>query len=69
VHRSSIAGGDASHEPKSRRESAARDSCKKPVFGERRCDVKPVTMKIFALPKTATQSPRNALLTGPGESP
>jgi hypothetical protein len=38
-------------------------------FGERRCDAKPVTMKIFSLPKTATQSPRNALLAGPGESP
>jgi hypothetical protein len=38
-------------------------------FGERRCDAKPVTMKIFSLPKTATQSPRNALLATFGESP
>jgi hypothetical protein len=30
-------------------------------FGERRRDAKPVGMKIFLLPKTATQSPRNAL--------
>jgi hypothetical protein len=38
-------------------------------FGERRCDAKPVTMKIFSLPKTATQSPRHALLVAFGESP
>jgi hypothetical protein len=37
-------------------------------FGERRSDAKPVSMKIFSLPKTATQSPRNAILAGVDES-
>jgi hypothetical protein len=32
-------------------------------FGERRSAPKPVSMKIFSLPKIATQSPRNALST------
>jgi hypothetical protein len=31
-------------------------------FGERRSSAKPLTMKIFLLPKTATQSPRSVLL-------
>jgi hypothetical protein len=38
-------------------------------FGELRCDVLPLTVKIFSLPKTATQSPREALSGGTGESP
>jgi len=32
-------------------------------FGERRCETKPVSVKIFLLPKFATQSPRNAYLS------
>jgi hypothetical protein len=40
--------------------SGARFS-QKSGFGERRSDMKPVSMKIFLLPKTATQSPRNTL--------
>jgi hypothetical protein len=39
-----------------------RRFAQKTGFGERRCDAKPVSMKIFSLPKTATQSPRDALL-------
>jgi len=37
-------------------------------FGERRCGAKPLTMKIFLLPKAATQSPRNVLLAGLDQS-
>jgi hypothetical protein len=37
-------------------------------FGERRRDAKPVSTKIFLLPKTATQSPRKVLLADFGES-
>jgi hypothetical protein len=37
-------------------------------FGERRCGVKPLTVKIFLLPKTATQSPRSVLLAGLDQS-
>jgi hypothetical protein len=40
----------------------------KPGFGERRCDALPLTVKIFSLPKTATQSPRESLSGGIGES-
>jgi hypothetical protein len=47
--------------------SAARFA-QKSGFGERRSDAKPVSMKIFSLPKTATQSPRNAILAGVDES-
>jgi hypothetical protein len=45
-----------------------RRFAEKSGFGERRCDAKPVSMKIFSLPKTATQSPRNALSTAIDES-
>jgi hypothetical protein len=37
-------------------------------FGERRCDAKSPRMKIFSLPKSATQSPRNAVSSGIDES-
>jgi hypothetical protein len=37
-------------------------------FGERRCGAKSPRMKIFSLPKTATQSPRNTLSSGIDES-
>jgi hypothetical protein len=40
----------------------------KPGFGEPRCDALPLTVKIFSLPKTATQSPREQLSGGIGES-
>jgi hypothetical protein len=39
-----------------------------PGFGERRCDAVPLTAKIFSLPNSATQSPRDALAGGIGES-
>jgi hypothetical protein len=35
-----------------------------PGFGEPRCGAKSLTMKIFLLPKTATQSPRSGPLAG-----
>jgi len=41
-----------------------RRFAQKAGFGERRCGAKPLTMKIFLLPKTATQSPRGVLLVG-----
>ena len=34
-------------------------------FGERRCGAKPLTMKIFLLPKSATQSPRSVPFSRP----
>ncbi|MGH6702825.1 MAG: hypothetical protein ACRECG_05415, partial [Bradyrhizobium sp.] len=49
-------------------ESVVRDSCKNLAFGQRRCDALPLAVKIFSLPKTATQSPREQLSGGIGES-
>jgi len=37
-------------------------------FGERRCDAKPLCTKIFLLPKTTTQSPREAFFADADES-
>jgi hypothetical protein len=45
-----------------------RRFAQKAGFGERRCGAKPLTMKIFLLPKTATQSPRNRPLAGLDQS-
>jgi hypothetical protein len=41
-----------------------RRFAQKAGFGEWHSDAKPVGMKIFLLPKTATQSPCNALSAG-----
>jgi hypothetical protein len=41
---------------------------RKSGFGERRCGAKSPRMKIFSLPKSATQSPRQALSSDIGES-
>jgi hypothetical protein len=45
-----------------------RRFARKTGFGERRSDAKPVSMKIFLLPKFATQSPRNPLSAVAAES-
>jgi hypothetical protein len=45
-----------------------RRFAQKAGFGERRCGAKPLTMKIFLLPKTATQSPRSVPLAGLDQS-
>jgi hypothetical protein len=55
-------------ETKSQLANQRRRFAQKTGFGERRCDAKPVSTKIFLLPKTATQSPRNGLLGGPDRS-
>jgi hypothetical protein len=69
VHRSFTMNADASgREAENRLANQVRRFARKAGFGDRRPAVKAVSMKIFLLPKSATQSPRNALSSALVES-
>ncbi|QWG15456.1 hypothetical protein KMZ29_12785 [Bradyrhizobium sediminis] len=62
MHTSFTMNADASlREAENRLANQRRRFARKSGFGERRSGAKPVSMKIFLLPKFATQSPRNPL--------